>query len=62
MTRWIMLAVLLWGLFLAMGAYLYGGRLAALRSAIIAGCVLAFLIFWWVALGQRQRRLNQESR
>jgi len=61
LIRWIMLAVLVWGLFLALGAYLFGGNLPALRALIIAGVVVAFLGFWIVALALRQRRLEQHS-
>jgi len=61
LIRWIMLAVLVWGLFLALGAYLFGGNLPALRALIIAGVVVAFLGFWIVALVLRQRRLEQHS-
>ena len=53
MTRWIMAAVLLWGLFLAAGAYRVGGEYAVLRAATIAACTVAFLAFWWTALAVR---------
>lgn len=58
LIRWIMLAVLAWGLFLALGAYLFGGNLPALRAVIIAATVAAFLGFWISALALRQRRIE----
>jgi hypothetical protein len=51
-----MLAVLVWGLILAAGAYRFGGNQPLLKALIIASCVVAFLGFWLVALAQRQRR------
>jgi hypothetical protein len=60
LIRWIMAAVLLWGLFLALGAYLFGGNLPVLRGLIIVGVVMAFLGFWLAALALRQRRLADE--
>jgi hypothetical protein len=50
LTRWIMLAVLAWGLLLALGTYLFGGNHPELRAAVVAGCTLAFLGLWWGAL------------
>jgi hypothetical protein len=55
-TRWIMLAVLAWGLLLALGTYLFGGNQPELRAAIVAGCTLAFLGLWWAALVLRKRQ------
>jgi high-affinity Fe2+/Pb2+ permease len=60
-TRWIMLAVLVWGLGLALGAYLYGGRMALPRAAMIAACSLAFLGFWLAALAFRRRQQKREA-
>jgi high-affinity Fe2+/Pb2+ permease len=59
LIRWIMVAVLVWGLFLAIGAVLFGGNLPLLRGLIIVGVVTAFLGFWLAALALRQRRLAQ---
>jgi len=59
LIRWIMVAVLAWGLFLAIGAVLFGGNLPLLRGLIIVGTVTAFLGFWLAALAFRQRRLAQ---
>jgi hypothetical protein len=56
LTRWIMLAVLVWGLLLALGTYLVGGNHPGLRAAIVAGCTLAFLGLWLAALALRRQR------
>jgi hypothetical protein len=54
--RWLMLAILAWGLILALGTYLFGkGHLPLVRAAIIAGCSLAFLTFWLLALATQRR-------
>jgi hypothetical protein len=45
-----MLAVLVWGGLLALGAYLYGGARQGIKAAIILGCVLAFLSIWALLL------------
>jgi hypothetical protein len=54
-TRWLMLAILLWGLLLAVGTYLYGGNHPLLRAGIILGCTLGFLLLWTAALAVRGR-------
>jgi len=59
LTRWIMLAVLAWGLLLALGTYLFGGNQPLLRAAIVAGCTLGFLGLWLAALAMRQRRMEE---
>lgn len=61
LTRWIMLAVLVWGLLLALGTYLFGGNQPVIRAAIVAGCTLGFLGLWLTALAMRQRRIEQED-
>ena len=58
MTRWIMLAVLVWGLLLALGTYLFGGNQPGMRAAIVGVCTLGFLGMWWTALALRRRRLQ----
>ena len=58
-TRWIMLAVLIWGLILALGTYLFGGNQPGLRAAIVTACTLAFLALWWTALALRKRRMDK---
>ena len=55
-TMWIMVAVLVWGGYLALGALRAGGNHAAWRGLIVLACTLAFLGLWWVALAVRQRR------
>jgi hypothetical protein len=54
-TRWLMLAVLVWGLLLALGTFLFGGNQPLWRAAIVAGCTLAFLALWMAALAARRR-------
>ena len=58
MTRWIMMAVLVWGLLLALGTYLAGNNHPGWRAVIVAGCTLGFLGLWLVALALRQRRIE----
>jgi hypothetical protein len=58
LTRWIMLAVLIWGLLLALGTYLVGGNHPGLRAAIVAGCTVGFLGLWLAALAMRRRGAN----
>ncbi len=53
LIAWIMLAVLVWGGLLALGAYLYGGPRQLLRAGMILGCVIAFLSFWGILLKYR---------
>ena len=50
-----MLAILVWGLLLALGTFLFGGNQPVLRAAIVAGCTLAFLGLWLAALAVRRR-------
>jgi len=52
---WLMLAILVWGLLLALGTFLFGGNQPVLRAGIVAGCTLAFLGFWIAALAVRGR-------
>jgi len=54
--RWLMLAILAWGLILALGTYLFGGNKPLLRAAIIAACTLGFLALWIVALAMQGRK------
>lgn len=53
--RWLMLVILAWGLFLALGTYLFGGNKPLLRALIVAGCTLAFLGLWIVALAMQKK-------
>ncbi len=61
MTTWIMLAVLAWGMLLALGSYLYGGNHAVWRAAIVLGVTAGFLGLWLGALAARKRRIEGES-
>ena len=54
-TGWLMVAILVWGLLLALGTFLFGGNQPLLRAAIVAGCTLAFLGLWIGALAVRNR-------
>jgi hypothetical protein len=56
-TLRIMLALLAWGGYLAVGAILSGGNLPSLRGLIIFACTLAFLGLWGLALALRARRV-----
>ena len=63
---WIMAGLLLWGVYLAVGAIRAGGSYAAWRAGIVFACTLAFLGLWWVAMFVRQRqaeaRAEEESK
>lgn len=59
--HWIMVGLLLWGGYLAIGVVQTGGNHASIRGFIVFGCVLAFLGFWLAALAVRQRRLKREE-
>ena len=54
----IMIAVLLWGGYLAIGAMRAPGNHAGWRGLIIFGCTLGFLGLWLAALALRRRRLK----
>ncbi|MEX2118988.1 MAG: hypothetical protein WD847_05195 [Pirellulales bacterium] len=55
----IMLALLAWGAFLAIGAYRFNHN--PLRSLVVMGCVLGFLAFWKLMLVSRQARLARRD-
>ena len=57
----IMVALLVWGGYLAIGAVRFGGSLAAWRGFIVFACTLAFLGLWWVALTFRRRRAGEDD-
>ena len=61
LTTWIILAVLAWGMLLALGSYLYGGNHAVLRALIVLGTTAGFLALWIGALATRKRRIERES-
>lgn len=54
LIAWIMAAVVVWGAVLATGAYL--AKRDVRLPAIVMGCVVAFLLFWWAMLAARRRR------
>lgn len=58
----IALALIAWGLFLAIGAYLNYGNYDPWRFVVVLGCVLGFLAFWGVMLRSRRRRLNRRGK
>lgn len=53
-----MLAVLIWGTILAIGAYQYNHML--MRFVMVFASTVGFLLFWAAALWVRQRRLDGE--
>jgi protein-S-isoprenylcysteine O-methyltransferase Ste14 len=55
----IMLAVLAWGVFHAIGAYTFNWNIY--RPMMVIGCSLAFLGFWLVMLQNRKRRLERRK-
>ncbi len=56
LTIWIMLAVLAWGVLLALGSYLFGGNHPELRAAIVLAASCGFVGLWLAALAVRRRR------
>lgn len=58
----LMLAVLLWGVYLATGSYLHGRGRSDLRAATIVAATLAFLGLWGAMLWWRQRRVAHKER
>jgi type VI protein secretion system component VasK len=52
---WIMAAIVVWGLFHAVGAWMLNHD--ARRPLIVIACVAAFLGFWLAMLAARRRRL-----
>jgi protein-S-isoprenylcysteine O-methyltransferase Ste14 len=62
MIQAIMVGLLVWGGYLALGAVQAGGRHPALRGLIVLGCSVVFLGFWLAALWVRQRRLDREQK
>jgi hypothetical protein len=65
--HWIMGGLIVWGLLLGLGAYLFHGDAntvrqgkaeteAILRGIIVAACAVAFVGFWWVMLATRGAR------
>ena len=54
--RWIMVGVVAWGVFHAIGAWRLNND--PRRMLIVLGCVAAFLGFWAAMLSARARRLR----
>ncbi len=54
----IMLAVLAWGVFLAVGAYQLNHN--PWRPLMVMACVLGFLGFWGLMLASRTARMTRE--
>ena len=57
--RWIMVGVLAWGVFHAVGAWRLNQD--PRRMLVVLGCVAAFLGFWAVMLSARTRRLRGKA-
>ena len=55
----IMLAVLGWGLFHAVGAVGYNGN--PWRGAVVMACSLAFVGLWWLLLAGKRPRGSEGS-
>lgn len=60
LIAWIMGALVVWGLFHAVGAWTLNHD--ARRPLIVLACVGAFLGFWLTMLSARRRRLEREQR
>ena len=56
---WIMMALVVWGLFHAVGAWTLNHD--PRRPLIVLACVAAFLGFWLALLAARRRRLDHEQ-
>ena len=54
----IILGVLAWGTFHAVGAYYFNHDIR--RPLVVLGCTVAFLSFWLLMLRSRSRRLQRE--
>ncbi len=54
----IILGVLAWGTFHAVGAYYFNHDIR--RPMVVLGCTVAFLGFWLLMLRSRNRRLRRE--
>ena len=57
----IMVAVLVWGGYLAIGAFHVKANHANLRGLIVFGCTVGFLALWLGALAARRRRIEREA-
>ena len=59
-VRWIMLAVEVWGMVLAYGAYRFNHD--PLRAVVVGVCVFGFLGFWALMLRLRERGQDSATR
>ncbi len=57
--RWIMMGIVAWGVFHAIGAWRLNHD--PRRMLVVLGCVAAFLGFWAAMLAARSRRLGGRS-
>ena len=55
----IFVAVLVWGVFLAIGAYYFNHNIW--RFVMVMGCVGAFLASWGIMLASRNARLKRDK-
>jgi protein-S-isoprenylcysteine O-methyltransferase Ste14 len=58
---WIVLALLLWGGYLAVGAFTHGQSHFWQRGLMVFGVTVAFVAFWGLMLVVRRRRLQRED-
>ena len=57
---WIMVGIVVWGLFHAVGAWTLNHDVR--RPLVVLACVAAFLGFWLVMLAARRRGANNSRR
>ncbi len=57
------IALLGWGIFLAIGSFFGGANLqdSIRRGLVVFGCVSGFLAFWWILLLMRRRTLRKAA-
>jgi hypothetical protein len=56
----IMVAVVAWGIFHAVGAYRFNHN--PMRAVMVLGCVTFYLGFWGLMLAARRARLARQAR
>jgi len=59
LIRWIMMALVVWGIFHAVGAWTLNHD--ARRPVVVILCMAAFLGFWLAMLAARRRRLAHQA-
>jgi CHASE2 domain-containing sensor protein len=57
--RWIMAALVVWGVFHAVGAWTLNHD--PRRALVVLACMAAFLGFWAALLGRRRGRLSRAA-